>query len=307
MALSSTYQSTGLPLLSTLYEPPPKHLISVLGLGPRRHARPPHRPQGPHAVRPPRSQRGHPGPPALDRARTMGWLRRRRWAEPGRRAATMGSRVGARRRRPPPPLRPCPACGPVGPCRRAGNAARKPAATLPRRPTLAAPSGALPHTPGPGPGCPSLRPGRQWGAAHHRAARGARAKSGARRRTAGGARSPQGDGRCAGWRRGRPAQGGGSRWRCGGASVSAGPRQRWRWAIPQGAGTLATPRRSAPTDRTRTRKPWHSPSHRGCTRGMLPAVDRPPNTPQPTGTRPSGAVSPSARHGVSAGEAWYSS
>ena len=31
MALSSTYQSTGLPLLSTLYEPPPKHLISVLG------------------------------------------------------------------------------------------------------------------------------------------------------------------------------------------------------------------------------------------------------------------------------------
>lgn len=30
MALSSTYQSTGLPLLSTLYEPPPKHLISVL-------------------------------------------------------------------------------------------------------------------------------------------------------------------------------------------------------------------------------------------------------------------------------------
>jgi len=31
MTLSSTYQSTGLPLLSTLYEPPPKHLISVLG------------------------------------------------------------------------------------------------------------------------------------------------------------------------------------------------------------------------------------------------------------------------------------
>ena len=31
MALSSTYQSTGLPLLSTLYELPPKHLISVLG------------------------------------------------------------------------------------------------------------------------------------------------------------------------------------------------------------------------------------------------------------------------------------
>src|SRR5712692_4689201 len=31
MVLSSTYQSTGLPLLSTLYEPPPKHLISVLG------------------------------------------------------------------------------------------------------------------------------------------------------------------------------------------------------------------------------------------------------------------------------------
>src|SRR5713101_4390782 len=30
MALSSTYQSTGLPLMSTLYEPPPKHLISVL-------------------------------------------------------------------------------------------------------------------------------------------------------------------------------------------------------------------------------------------------------------------------------------
>src|SRR4051812_50226997 len=34
MALSSTYQSTGLPLLSTLYEPPPKHLISVLGRPP---------------------------------------------------------------------------------------------------------------------------------------------------------------------------------------------------------------------------------------------------------------------------------
>src|SRR5262245_16802864 len=31
MALFSTYQSTDLPLLSTLYEPPPKHLISVLG------------------------------------------------------------------------------------------------------------------------------------------------------------------------------------------------------------------------------------------------------------------------------------
>ena len=31
MALSSTYQSTDLPLLSTIYEPPPKHLISVLG------------------------------------------------------------------------------------------------------------------------------------------------------------------------------------------------------------------------------------------------------------------------------------
>src|SRR5713101_7811594 len=31
MVLSSTYQSTSLPLLSTLYEPPPKHLISVLG------------------------------------------------------------------------------------------------------------------------------------------------------------------------------------------------------------------------------------------------------------------------------------
>ena len=31
MALSSTYQSSDLPLLSTLYEPPPKHLISVLG------------------------------------------------------------------------------------------------------------------------------------------------------------------------------------------------------------------------------------------------------------------------------------
>src|SRR5262249_40177283 len=30
MALFSTYQSTDLPLLSTLYEPPPKHLISVL-------------------------------------------------------------------------------------------------------------------------------------------------------------------------------------------------------------------------------------------------------------------------------------
>ena len=30
MVLSSTYQSTSLPLLSTLYEPPPKHLISVL-------------------------------------------------------------------------------------------------------------------------------------------------------------------------------------------------------------------------------------------------------------------------------------
>jgi len=35
MALSSTSQSTGLPLLSTLYEPPPKHLISVLGHGQR--------------------------------------------------------------------------------------------------------------------------------------------------------------------------------------------------------------------------------------------------------------------------------
>ena len=34
MALSSTYQSTGLPLLSTLYEPPPKHLISVLVIDP---------------------------------------------------------------------------------------------------------------------------------------------------------------------------------------------------------------------------------------------------------------------------------
>ena len=31
MARSATSQSTGLPLLSTLYEPPPKHLISVLG------------------------------------------------------------------------------------------------------------------------------------------------------------------------------------------------------------------------------------------------------------------------------------
>ena len=31
MGLFSTYQSTSLPLLSTLYEPPPKHLISVLG------------------------------------------------------------------------------------------------------------------------------------------------------------------------------------------------------------------------------------------------------------------------------------
>lgn len=30
MGLFSTYQSTSLPLLSTLYEPPPKHLISVL-------------------------------------------------------------------------------------------------------------------------------------------------------------------------------------------------------------------------------------------------------------------------------------
>src|SRR2546421_6714460 len=45
MALSSTYQSTSLPLLSTLYEPPPKPLISVLGgrehlLG-CRHAPPP--------------------------------------------------------------------------------------------------------------------------------------------------------------------------------------------------------------------------------------------------------------------------
>ena len=36
MALSSTYQSTGLPLLSTLYEPPPKHLISVLAPPPNR-------------------------------------------------------------------------------------------------------------------------------------------------------------------------------------------------------------------------------------------------------------------------------
>ena len=31
MARSATSQSTGLPLLSPLYEPPPKHLISVLG------------------------------------------------------------------------------------------------------------------------------------------------------------------------------------------------------------------------------------------------------------------------------------
>jgi hypothetical protein len=31
MTFFSTYQSTDLPLLSTLYEPPPKHLISVLG------------------------------------------------------------------------------------------------------------------------------------------------------------------------------------------------------------------------------------------------------------------------------------
>ena len=31
MARSATSQSTGLPLLSTLYEPPPKHLTSVLG------------------------------------------------------------------------------------------------------------------------------------------------------------------------------------------------------------------------------------------------------------------------------------
>jgi hypothetical protein len=30
--LSSTHQSTDSPLLSTLYEPLPKHLISVLGL-----------------------------------------------------------------------------------------------------------------------------------------------------------------------------------------------------------------------------------------------------------------------------------
>jgi hypothetical protein len=30
MTFFSTYQSTDLPLLSTLYEPPPKHLISVL-------------------------------------------------------------------------------------------------------------------------------------------------------------------------------------------------------------------------------------------------------------------------------------
>jgi hypothetical protein len=35
MALSSTSQSTDLPLLSTLYEPPPKHLISVLGASPK--------------------------------------------------------------------------------------------------------------------------------------------------------------------------------------------------------------------------------------------------------------------------------
>src|SRR4029453_3758531 len=33
MTFFSTYQSTDLPLLSTLYEPPPKHLISVLVLG----------------------------------------------------------------------------------------------------------------------------------------------------------------------------------------------------------------------------------------------------------------------------------
>ena len=32
MGLFSTYQSTSFPLLSTLYEPPPKHLISVLGV-----------------------------------------------------------------------------------------------------------------------------------------------------------------------------------------------------------------------------------------------------------------------------------
>ncbi len=30
--LSSTYQSTESPLLSTLYEPLPQHLISVLGM-----------------------------------------------------------------------------------------------------------------------------------------------------------------------------------------------------------------------------------------------------------------------------------
>jgi hypothetical protein len=41
MGLFSTYQSTSLPLLSTLYEPPPKHLISVLGVrqSPTRPAR----------------------------------------------------------------------------------------------------------------------------------------------------------------------------------------------------------------------------------------------------------------------------
>jgi hypothetical protein len=32
MVLSSTYQSTDNPLLSTLYEPLSKHLITVLGL-----------------------------------------------------------------------------------------------------------------------------------------------------------------------------------------------------------------------------------------------------------------------------------
>ncbi len=39
MVLSSTYQSTSLPLLSTLYEPPPKHLISVLGHLPQKTGR----------------------------------------------------------------------------------------------------------------------------------------------------------------------------------------------------------------------------------------------------------------------------
>ena len=60
--LSSTYQSTARPLLSTLYEPLPKHLISVLG----------HRPRYTLQVA---VGRVRPSTPVVPCARLLGWSR----------------------------------------------------------------------------------------------------------------------------------------------------------------------------------------------------------------------------------------